>query len=345
MWKSEKKNGEGILVISNIFTAESIEATAKLVSEACKLAGEVNTYVNLCLFGNVTQENLKFLRQYGAKVIYIYTSEARAQESIEYNLETAYQLIDKCTPEIVLFPTSLQMKSIAPRLAARLHTGLTADCLALRMGKKGRWLEQVRPAFNGDLLATIICPHTSPQMATVHASRFELKKNLEQVSYIEELPVLNNVDLKCEIFDKTFVRENKTKGGLSGNSDIVVSYGRGAEKEDNLNLILEFANLIGARVGATRAAVALGLADTSQQIGLTGKEVKCRVYFAFGIEGAIQHMAGLRKVQTLIAVNSDKNANIIKAADYAIIGKIEKILPLAIQSVKGMKNERRWEDE
>ena len=229
-------------------------------------------------------------------------------------------------PEIVLYGATAFGRELAPGVAVRLQTGLTADCTVLDIDPATGLLQQTRPAFGGNLMATIVTPRTRPQMATVRPGVMEkLEKDASKKGRLVKVEAhLKADDINVEVLD--VVKEAKELVSLT-DAQIICSGGRGLGNAEGFELIKEFANKVGGVVGASRAAVDSGWIDASHQVGQTGTTVKPKIYFACGISGAIQHLAGMQTSDIIIAINKDPEAPMMQLADYAICGDLKKVIP------------------
>jgi electron transfer flavoprotein alpha subunit len=244
-------------------------------------------------------------------------------------------LANSLKPEVILYGATYIGRDLAPRIAARMKTGLTADCTALDIDENGLLL-QIRPAFGGNLIATIICPERRPQMATIRPG--VMKKALmdegRRGEVIEIKPVIEEKDIRTEII--SIIKEARQKVNLE-EADIIVSGGRGVGGPEGFKLIEELAEVLGGVVGASRAAVEAGWIPSDHQVGQTGKTVRPKLYIACGISGAIQHIAGMGGAKTIVAINKNPDAPIFKIADYGIVGDLFKVIPALIEEIKEAK--------
>jgi electron transfer flavoprotein alpha subunit len=274
------------------------------------------------------------------KLLKNYTTDAFAKVITEQILERK--------PEIVIFGATHIGRDIAPRVAARLNTGLTADCTRLDVSvptyieyaKENTTLDtsdldpndsekrllQTRPAFGGNLMATIVCPRTRPQMATVRPGVMKRREKEEgkKGELIKVAPKLSESDIKIKL--KDIVKSTKELVSLT-DAEIICSGGRGLGSPDGFKLIKEFADKVGGVVGSSRAAVDAGWIDHSHQVGQTGTTVRPKIYFACGISGAIQHLAGMQTSEIIVAINKDPDAPIFEVADFGIVGDLYKVVP------------------
>ena len=316
----EQKNGEAANV------------SLELLGEGRKLADQLGVKLAAVLLGQNMEAAAKTLISYGADEVYMVDHPKLNNFNDESYSDIFVQLINKYKPEIVLLGATTYGRSLAPRVSSRLNTGLTADCTKLEIDTEKRLLLQTRPAFGGNLMATIICPNHRPQMSTV---RPKVMKALEPDSArngeIIRPDVVMPDDVKVKVLDiVTTLCEtvNLTE------ADIIVSGGRGMADPKNFVLVEELAGVLGGAVGATRATVDAGWVDYSHQVGQTGKTVGPKVYFACGISGAVQHLAGMSSSDTIIAINKDPEAPIFKIATIGIVGDVLEVLPALISEFK-----------
>ncbi len=316
----EQKNGEAANV------------SLELLGEGRKLADQLGVKLAAVLLGQNMEAAAKTLISYGADDVYMVDHPMLNNFNDESYSDIFVQLINKYKPEIVLLGATTYGRSLAPRVSSRLNTGLTADCTKLEIDTEKRLLLQTRPAFGGNLMATIICPNHRPQMSTV---RPKVMKALEPDSArngeIIRPDVVMPDDVKVKVLDiVTTLCEtvNLTE------ADIIVSGGRGMADPKNFVLVEELAGVLGGAVGATRATVDAGWVDYSHQVGQTGKTVGPKVYFACGISGAVQHLAGMSSSDTIIAINKDPEAPIFKIATIGIVGDVLEVLPALISEFK-----------
>lgn len=307
----------------------------ELANKAQELAAKFeNAEIDaLLLCRNGLSENYKeaFINS-GFDKVYISENDRFTYYSTELYSKTALNIIKEIEPDIIIIGATTQGRDIAPRISASLHTGLTADCIELDINDQGK-LAATRPTFGGKLMATILCK-TLPQMATVRPKVFKpasenIVKNTE---FIYKDAQISNIKRKVEFieFEKVL---NKSINELDS-AKIIVAGGRGMKNEDGFKLIKNFANKIGASVGASRDAVEMGLAPQSVQIGQTGKTVTPKLYIACGISGAIQHVVGMSESDKIMAINLDKNAPIFDICDCGIVGDAFEIIPEIISHLE-----------
>ncbi|MBQ4583231.1 MAG: electron transfer flavoprotein subunit alpha/FixB family protein [Oscillospiraceae bacterium] len=346
--------------------------TFELISEGRKLADELG--VELCgiLLGDNVDGIANELGGYGADKVYVYNSPLLKDFTTDAYTKVIVEAVEEFKPEVLVFGASNIGRDLAPRCAARLHTGLCADCTHLdidmpnykgflkevstlpaeRIEKLGtvminrephsveRDLKMTRPAFGGHLMASIICPRFRPAMATVRPGVMKKREfdaaKAESVEILHPAFNLTAEDIKTEVVE--VVKAAKKMVDLIG-ADFIVSVGRGISKdvEKGIALAEELAEVLGGVVGSSRACVDSGWISADHQVGQTGKTVHPKVYVALGISGAIQHKAGMQDSECIIAVNKNENAPIFEVADYGIVGDLFKVVPLLIESIKAAK--------
>ena len=344
--------------------------TFELLSEGRKLANELG--VELCgiLLGDDVDELAKDLGKYGADKVYVYNSPLLKNYTTEGYTKVITDSVEEFKPEIMIFGASNIGRDLAPRCAARLHTGLCADCTHLDIDMNtykdflreastllpekidsigtiktlgvehdvALDLKMTRPAFGGHLMASIVCPRFRPSMATVRPG--VMKKVVldkpKQAEILHPAFDLKPSDIETEVVE--VVKAAKKMVDLIG-ADFIVSVGRGISQdvEGGIKLAEELADVLGGVVGSSRAVVDAGWLSADHQVGQTGKTVHPKVYVALGISGAIQHKAGMQDSECIIAVNKNETAPIFEVADYGIVGDLFKVTPLLIDSIKEIK--------
>ncbi|MCD3268497.1 electron transfer flavoprotein subunit alpha/FixB family protein, partial [Clostridium botulinum D/C] len=244
-------------------------------------------------------------------------------------------LVNAKKPEILFIGASFIGRDLGPRVAARLKTGLTADCTALDTEEGTGHLLMTRPAFGGNLMATIMCTENRPQMSTVRPGVFdklEADESRVDASKVEKVQVeLSAEDLKVSV--KEVVKIAKEVADI-GEAEVIVAGGRGVGSKENFAKLEELAELLGGTIAGSRAAIDNGWIDHALQVGQTGKTVRPKLYIACGISGAIQHLAGMQDSDYIIAINKDEDASIMKVADLGLVGDLNKIIPELIAQIK-----------
>jgi len=326
----------------------------ELIGEGRRLAREISpeTKVYAILIGKGVEPLAKECFEYGADGAYLVDDALLEKYTTDGYTKVFTDLINDKKPEIVLFGATHIGRDLAPRVAARLNTGLTADCTRLDIkvssyidyankyttqdtsdldpASDDKGLKQTRPAFGGNLMATIITPNTRPQMATVRPGVMTRREPHPGATgeIIKVSPAIAPSDIR--ILVKDVVKSAKEIVSLT-DAEIICSGGRGLGGPDGFKLIGEFAKKVGGVVGSSRAAVDAGWIDHSHQVGQTGTTVKPKIYFACGISGAIQHLAGMQTSDIIVAINKDPDAPIFEVADYGIVGDLYKVVPAIIE--------------
>ena len=319
----------------------------ELVGKGKDLAKDLGTEVTAVLIGSDVMSLTKELAEYGADRIIVVDDPELKEYRTEPYAHALAEVIKKYKPEIMLVGATAIGRDLGPRVSARIHTGLTADCTQLEIGDfpinpiPGReqlhnQLLMTRPAFGGNTIATIACPNFRPQMATVRPGVMQKAERVEGAQAV------------IEEFNPGFVPNNKyveildTVKAVSDVEDIMdakilVSGGRGVGSAENFKLLDDLAEALGGTVSCSRAVVDAGWKSKDLQVGQTGKTVRPHVYFAIGISGAIQHLAGMEESDIIIAINKDETAPIFDVADYGIVGDLNKILPALTEKIKEAK--------
>ncbi len=305
----------------------------ELLGKGKELADKLG--VKLCgvLLGNKIKDKTALIFERGADKVYLIDSPKLAAYQDEPYTGALVKLVEKYSPEILLCGATTMGRSLISRVAVRIKTGLTADCTGLDIDPKDKLLLQTRPAFGGNIMATIITPHHKPQMATV---RHKVMKEAERSpgrrgELIEEKIEDSLLSSRTKLLD--IVEEIESTVNLS-EADIIVSGGRGIGGPENFKMLEELALAIGGAVGASRAAVDSGWIPYSHQVGQTGKTVCPKLYIACGISGQIQHLIGMQSSKIIIAINKDPEAPIFKVATYGIVDDIFKVVPELTKAFK-----------
>lgn len=304
----------------------------ELLGEGRKLADEVGTKLCAILLGNNVEDLAKELVLYGADKVYVANSELLKTFTTDGYAKVISDAINEIKPEIVLMGATHIGRDLAPRIAARVDTGLTADCTKLEIDPEDKKIKQTRPAFGGNIMATIVCPNHRPQMSTVRSGVMEkAHKNENNKGEIIKLNIkLNKEDIRTEVVK--FVKSKKEMVSLIG-AEVIVAGGKGLGKAEGFELIKKLADKLGGVVGASRATVDEGWIDHSHQVGQTGTTVKPTIYIACGISGAIQHLAGMQKSDIIIAINKNENAPIFQVSDYGIVGDLYDVVPKLMEAI------------
>ncbi|UCC96360.1 MAG: electron transfer flavoprotein subunit alpha/FixB family protein [Phycisphaerales bacterium] len=317
------------------------DTPAELMSKARHLADTLNVKLAAVVLGEGLEDLAARLIQYGADKVYLAEHPLLRTYQTNSYAKAIYDLIHKHAPQIVLYGATVTGRDLAPRIASAAKAGLTADCTDLQIGdhttpkdKKvhKNLLFQIRPAFGGNIIATIINHDRWPQMATVREGVMPMPEPdvTRRGELVEEKVTIAQPDLPLEILEE---HRRPKKVDLKA-ARIIVAGGAGVGSKDNFKLIWDLANCLGGAPAATRAAVDLGFIDHDHQVGQTGTTVRPSLYIAVGISGAIQHQAGMSQSQKIVAINNDSEAPIFGVAHYKIVGDLNDVVPKMIKSIK-----------
>ena len=324
---------KGILIYAEVTRDNYIHTVFfELANKAQELAAKLGeTEVNALLISKkgLAEDYREAFINSGISKIYVCEDERFETYYTESFAKAAVDVINEIKPEILLIGATNQGRDIAPRISTALHTGLTADCTGLDINEKGQ-LAATRPTFGGQLMATILCKNM-PQMATVRPKVFKPAENdnIKPADIIYKTVNFDGIEKKVQLLE--FRKKLTTEINELDSAEIIVAGGRGMKNDEGFKLLKEFADKIGAAVGASRVAVEMGLASHDMQIGQTGKTVTPKLYIACGISGAIQHTIGMDKSEKIIAINKDEKAPIFEIADYGLVGDVFEILPQLIK--------------
>ena len=323
----------GIWVVAECRSGVLAPVTLELLAKSRELAGELGTEITAVLMGHEIESRAQELIFHGADRVLVVDHPELATFTDEVYGNILADLAKKENPEIILAGATAMGRSYIPRVATILETGLTADCTGLDIRAEDRALLQTRPAFGGNLLATIVCPGHRPQMATVrpHVMRANAPDPDRKGEVIRILPGEELLGHRVQVLES--VKEQSEGPNLS-EADVIVTAGRGFEQEKNVELARELADLLGGTVGATRAAVDAGWLSGRTQIGQTGVTVSPKLYMACGVSGAIQHIVGMQGSEIVVAINKDAEAPIFDVTTYGLVGDVKEILPLLIQRIQ-----------
>lgn len=311
----------------------------ELLGKGRELADKLKVKLTAVILGYNIKNTTKELISYGADEV-IYVDDKALELYINEPYTKAFsQIIQDKKPEVVLVGATTIGRDLAPRVSSRIYTGLTADCTSLDIEDETNNLLMTRPAFGGNILATIICPDFRPQMSTVRpgvmikCEKDEMRNGLIQEFKVEFKPEDTNIKIL------KVVKVEKEKVNIE-DANILVSGGRGVGSPDNFAMLQELAWELKGEVSCSRAVVDAGWIDRNHQVGQTGKTVRPGVYFACGISGAIQHLAGMEESEFIVAINKNPGAPIFEVADLGIVGDINKIIPELIKEIKNIKSKK-----
>ena len=318
------------------------DVSLELLGKARLLADKLRVKVGAVLPGSAIQALTETLFTYGADKVYLADHNVLKDYTTLPYAKVVVDLIKKYQPQVVLYGATTTGRDVAPRIASQLRVGLTADCTDLQIGdytfRENVYkdiLYQIRPAFGGNIIATIVSPDHRPQMATVREGVMKMNapdasKKGKVIEYNAEIPA---EILVTEIVEK--FQQEKTVN-LKG-SKIIVSGGMGVGSKENFQIIYDLAHVLGAEVGASRAAVDAGFISKDHQVGQTGTTVRPKLYIAIGISGQIQHRAGMSQSSRIVAINHDPDAPIFQIAHYGIVGDLNEVVPKFIEVFNSLK--------
>lgn len=325
-------NGGAIWVLTQVADGKLAKPGLELLGKARQLADSSGGEVGALLLGAGVKGLVAEAGSYGADAVYVVDDPVLEKYRTVPYVKAIAALAKEHSPAAILIPGDIQGRDLSGALAAALETGLAPDCVDLDIDAGSGLLRFIRPTFGGGLLATVECPEARPQMGTIRPKAFPVPSPDASRQARE---VIADVALSEEEVPTKVVGFIKGTGAVNlTDADVIVSGGRGMGAPENFAKLEEFAAVVGGAVGASRAAVDAGWIEYPHQIGQTGKTVKPKLYFAFGISGAIQHIAGMRTSDVIVAVNKDANAPIFKVANFGVVGDVLEILPLMTAKFK-----------
>ncbi|KYH34607.1 acryloyl-CoA reductase electron transfer subunit beta [Clostridium tepidiprofundi DSM 19306] len=324
---------KGVWVFAEQRDGKLQKVALELLGKGREIADKLGVELTALLLGDGIENLAKELVSHGADRVLVVDNPLLKNYTTDAYTKVICELVNDRKPEIIFIGASFIGRDLGPRVAARLKTGLTADCTGLDIDDETKNLLMTRPAFGGNLMATIVCGEHRPQMSTVRPGVFEKLQNDEnRKGEIENISVeLNEDDIRTKIED--IVKMCKQCVDI-GEADVLVAGGRGVGSKENFKLLESLASELGGTIAASRAAVDNGWADKDLQVGQTGKTVRPKLYVACGISGAIQHLAGMQESDYIIAINKDEDAPIMKVADLGIVGDMNKIIPELVAQIK-----------
>lgn len=323
----------GVMVYIEQRLGKIAEVAYELLHKGRELADALQVSLSAVLLGKDITGLASSLFEHGADRVYVADHPLLEGFTDEAYGEALTRVIRSYGPEIVLAGATSIGRSFIPRVATQIGTGLTADCTELSIDQEKRLLLQTRPAFGGNIMATIICPAKRPQMATVRARVMKKGQAIPgrsgeiipvALDWLEKAQKTKLLEIVEEIGEKVKLAE----------ADVIVAGGRGLQEEKHFSLIRELADLLGAAVGASRGAVDSGWISYAHQVGQTGKTVAPRLYIAIGVSGAVQHLVGMQSSDTIVAINNDPHAPIFDVASYGMVGDLFEIVPEMIRQLK-----------
>lgn len=321
-----------VMVFVEQRSGEIQNVSLELIGRGKELADKLNSKVSAVLLGHNVKNLSEELIQFGADEVICVDDENLDVYVTNTYTKALCDVINKKDPEIVLVGATTIGRDLAPRVSATIGTGLTADCTSLEIDDETSGLLMTRPAFGGNIMATIICPNHRPQMSTVRPGVMKkLKKDTTRTGNIENFVVdFSENGKNVEVLE--YIKETVKKVNIE-DANILISAGRGIGSKENMNALYELADILGAEVSASRAVVDAGWVDKARQVGQTGKTVRPDLYIACGISGAIQHLAGMEESEFIIAINKNSEAPIFEVADVSIVGDVNKVIKNLIQEL------------
>ncbi|WPC40554.1 electron transfer flavoprotein subunit alpha/FixB family protein [Clostridium sp. JS66] len=328
---------KGVWVFAEQRDGKLQKVSLELLGKGRELADKLGVELTAILLGSDIDDIAKELVAYGADTVLYADSKLLKHFTTDGYTKVIYDLVKKLKPEALLVGATFIGRDLGPRIAARLSTGLTADCTGLDIDSETRHLQMTRPAFGGNLMATIECAANRPQMSTVRPGVFEkLQKDVSRTGKIEKI----NADIVEDDIRTKVIEVIKSAKDIVdiGEAKVIVSGGRGIGSKEGFEMLKELASVLDGTVAGSRAAIENGWLDKAYQVGQTGKTVRPNLYIACGISGAIQHLAGMQDSDYIIAINRDADAAIMKVADLGLVGDYKKIIPELIDEIKTINN-------
>lgn len=322
----ELERYKGIWIFIEQLDGEAAPVSWELMGAGRILADKLKTELAGVLLGDNVDKLAQEAFKYGADKVYLMESPVLKDYRNQAYTEGVVKLVKKYNPEIVLMGATSLGRDLAGSVATLVETGLTADCTELDVEIESRYLLQSRPAFGGNIMATILCRHHRPQMATVRPRVMPMPEPVVGKSgeIIRESFEIQEKDMLMTVLE---IAKDKGTGVYLDKAEIIVAGGRGLGNKENFTMLQELAKVVGGTVGASRAAVDAGWISVEHQVGQTGITVRPKVYFAIGISGAIQHLVGMQTSDVIVAINNDPNAKIFDVATYGLAGDLHQIVP------------------
>jgi len=316
----------GVWVIIEFSDGKVAPVGWELLGEGRKLANVIGCGLSAVVVGNSVDSVIPEAFAYGAEKVYVIDHPVLKDYRTEPYADAITGLVQKYQPEIILMGATSMGRDVFPAVATKLQTGLTADCTVLGIDPDTKLLQQTRPAFGGNIMATILCKTRRPQMSTVRPRVMEMPERVDgrQGELIREEFSLNEDDFRTKVLE--FITAD-AKSAFLDKAEIIVSVGLGLGAKRNMALAEELAEVLGATIAGSRGAVEAGWLTHDQQVGQSGTTIRPKVYIAIGISGAIQHLVGMQTSDFIIAINNDPEASILKVANYGIVGDLFQIVP------------------
>ena len=327
---------KGVMVYIEQRGGEIQNVSLELLGKGKTLAATLGVELSAVVIGSDVKGMTDTLVHHGAEKVIVVEDDTLKHFVTEPYTKALTNVINEYKPEIVLVGATTIGRDMAPRVSARIHTGLTADCTSLEVDEETNNLLMTRPAFGGNIMATIICPDHRPQMATVRPGVMQkIEEDASLAGKVETFDAgLTPADLNVEVLE--VVKEDKKKTNIE-DAGILVSAGRGIGGKDNMGIMYNLADELKAEVSGSRAVIDAGWIDKDRQVGQTGKTVRPELYFACGISGAIQHVAGMEESEFIVAINKNPDAPIFEVSDIGIVGDVSKVIPALVEELKNSK--------
>lgn len=323
---------QGVWVWVEQFRGEACSISWEMMGQGRRIADSLGTTLTACVLGHNVEGIAQQAIYYGADRVFLVDDPSLGVYRTAPYAKQLVHLVQQYKPEIFLLGASARGRDLAGAVATEVHTGLTADCTGLDIDPETKLLRQTRPAFGGNIMATIICPNYRPQMATVRHRVFEMPEpdSSRQGQIVKVPPVMTEDQIAAKVVD--FIVE---EGEVNlADAKIIVSGGRGVRGPEGFKPLRELAEVLGGAVGSSRAAVDAGWIPYAHQVGQTGRTVRPDLYIACGISGAIQHLAGMGTSKIIVAINKDPEAPIFKVANYGIVGDLFQIVPALTEELR-----------
>ena len=323
---------KNVFVIAEQRDGKIMKVSYELIGKARELANDLGQDVVAVLMGSGVEAVAGDLAKAGADKVIVVDDPMLAEYVTEPYAKATTAVIKANDPEIVLFGASSIGRDLAPRVSARIHTGLTADCTKLEIDPETKLFNMTRPAFGGNIMATILCADHRPQLATVRSGVMQALESCDKVGEVEKFAVeFTPADMNVEICE--VVKTDKKSVDIT-EAKILVSGGRGLGSAEGFAQLKDLADVLGGEIAASRAAVDSGWIEKDRQVGQTGKTVRPDLYVACGISGAIQHAAGMEESEFIVAINKEESAPIFGICDLGIVGDLNKIVPKLTEALK-----------
>ena len=326
-----KDEWRGIAVYVDHVDGNIHPVTYELIGKAKELASKINHPVYAVFIGYGIKDKADKLLNLGADEVFVYDYKELKEFRIESYAAAFEDFINKVKPSSILVGATTVGRSLAPRVAARFKTGLTADCTALDM-RENTDLVQIRPAFGGNIMAQIVTTNTRPQFCTVRYKIFSVPEKTAEAKGKVNICSISEDKLVSKINVLKVMKKEKELD--ISEAEAIVSVGRGLKSEKNMEMVYELAELLGAQVAGTRPMIEAGFLDPKKQIGLSGRTVKPKLIINLGISGSVQYVAGMKGADCIISINADENASIFNVSHYGIVGDIYEIVPRMIDNLK-----------